>query len=77
MLSSPNEGQSTMKRFLALALLIGGSTFGVVGCTETTEVKKVEEVKGPEGTKKITDKTTIEATGDQKGTTPTPETPKP
>ncbi len=59
-----------MKRLLASALIVGVSTFGVVGCEEKTETKTVSEVKTPDGTKKVTDKTTTEATGDQKSTEP-------
>jgi hypothetical protein len=65
-----------MKRFLASALIIGVSSFGLVGCEERTEVKKVTEINGPGGSKKITDSEKVEATGDQKGTTPVVETPK-
>jgi hypothetical protein len=76
MLSTPIEGQLTMKRFLASALIIGVSTFGLVGCEEKKEVETVTKIKTPEGDKTITDKTTVESTGDQKGTTPVVETPK-
>ncbi len=55
-----------MKRFLASALIIGVSTFGLVGCEEKSEVKKTTEVSTPSGTEKVTDKTTVEKTGDAK-----------
>ena len=59
-----------MKRLLASALIVGVSTFGVVGCEQKTETKNVSETKTPDGTKKVTDKQTIEATGDQKSNEP-------
>jgi hypothetical protein len=42
-----------MKRTLILCAILG--LLAPVGCGETTEVKKVEEVKTPDGTKTITD----------------------
>lgn len=52
-----------MKRLLASALIVGVSTFGVVGCEQKTETKNVSETKTPDGTKKVTDTQTTEATG--------------
>ena len=72
MLSSLIEGQSTMKRFLASALIVGVSTFGLVGCEEKSEVKTTTEAKGPEGSVKETDTKKIEKTGDAKDGAPTP-----
>jgi len=55
-----------MKRFLAAALIVGVSTFGLVGCEDKGEVKKVEEIKTPEGTNKTTDTHKVETTGGDK-----------
>jgi hypothetical protein len=69
-----------MKRFLATALIIGVSSFGLVGCEEKTEDKKVETVTTPKGKETVTETTRVEKSGDQKDdkTVPpaTPETPK-
>jgi hypothetical protein len=44
-----------MKRFLASAFIIGVSTFGVVGCDQTTKTEDTTKTTGPGGsdTKKI------------------------
>ena len=68
-----------MKRFLASALIIGVSTFGLVGCDEKSQTKTTTESKGPEGSVKETDTKTIQKTGNEKdnATTPAPvEAPK-
>lgn len=84
MLSNSEEGHQPMKRFLASALLVGISSFGLVGCDQKSEEKKVDSVTTPTGTDKVT--TTVEEKkgGDMKepgaGTAPatTPATePKP
>ena len=81
MLSSLIEGQHTMKRFLASALIVGVSTFGLVGCEEKSEVKTKTESTTPGGSETVTDTKKIEKTGDAKDggamapSTPT-ETPK-
>jgi hypothetical protein len=67
-----------MKRFLASSLIIGVSTFGLVGCDEKSKVEDVKTIKTPDGSEKV--KTTVEDTksGSAKETAPTttPETPK-
>ena len=55
-----------MKRLIASALIVGVSTFGLVGCEQKSEVKDVKEIKTPGGTEKVTTKVTDEKTGDQK-----------
>jgi len=69
-----------MKRFIALALLVGVSTFGLVGCDQTSTDKKTEEVNTPNGKVKATTETKIEKSGDAKDPAPstsaTTETPK-
>ena len=72
MLSFFSEGQRTMKRFLASALIVGVSTFGLVGCEQKSEVKDEKTIKTPTGTEKVTT-TTIEdkKTGDAKDPAPT------
>jgi hypothetical protein len=51
-------------------------TLGLAGCGETSSVTDKKEVKGPEGTTTVTDKTTIKQTGNNPPpadtTTPTP-----
>ena len=61
-----------MKRFLASALIIGVSTFGLVGCDEKSEVKKETEIKTPGGSDKITTTTEEKKTGDAKDNAATP-----
>ncbi len=51
-----------MTTMLAGAML-AGLTIGMAGCTEEASVKKETEVKGPGGTAKITEKTTVDKTG--------------
>jgi hypothetical protein len=78
MLSLHIKRNLNMKRFLAAALIVGVSTFGLVGCEQKSEVTDVKTIKTPTGTDKVT--TTIEEkkTGDAKDPAPTttPETPK-
>ena len=79
MLSFLSEGQQTMKRFLASALIVGVSTFGLVGCDQKSEVKEQTTVKTPAGTDTITKTTEEKQTGDAKDpapTTPPVEAPK-
>ncbi len=73
MLSTPLEGQLNMKRLIASALLVGVSTFGFVGCDQTTKTESVTKTSGPEGsdTKKV--KVEETKTGDAKD--PAPSTP--
>jgi hypothetical protein len=71
-----------MKRFLASTLIIGVSTFGLVGCEEKSKVEDVKTIKTPGGTDKVTTTVEEKKTGDQKDNAPTapatpaPETPK-
>jgi hypothetical protein len=70
-----------MKRFMASTLIIGVSTFGLVGCEQKTEDKTVRTSETPGGGKvKETESVKIEKSGDAKDpapvTTPAPETPK-
>jgi hypothetical protein len=51
-----------MTTMLAGAML-GGLTIGMVGCTEEASVTKETTVKGPEGTSKTTEKTSVEKSG--------------
>jgi hypothetical protein len=74
MLSSLIEGQRNMKRFLASALIVGISTFGLVGCEEKSETKTTTESKTPTGSETVTTTTQDKKTGDMKdgGATPPP-----
>ena len=47
---------------LAVAIL-AGLTFGMVGCTEESSVTKETDVKAPGGTTKITEKTSVDKSG--------------
>jgi hypothetical protein len=73
MLSSPIQGPPIMKRFLASALIVGVSTFGVVGCDQTSSDVKKEELKTPTGSTTVTTKTEVDKSGDHKD--PAPVTP--
>jgi hypothetical protein len=65
-----------MKRFLASALIVGVSTFGLVGCDQTTTEKKTDEVNTPSGKVKATTETKIEKSGDAKDPAPSTDAPK-
>ncbi len=66
-----------MKRFLALALIIGVSTFGLVGCEEKAAVKTETTTTTPGGGKiKEVDEHKIEKSGDAKDPAPSTEAPK-
>lgn len=51
-----------MRRYIALAACL--SLLTLVGCGETTEVKKQVTVETPGGTTTTTEKTTVEKTGE-------------
>jgi hypothetical protein len=76
MLSALDEGQLTMKRLSALALIIGGSTIGLVGGDQTTKTEEKQVITTPGGTetKKIT--TEDKKTGELKDPAPSTEAPK-
>ncbi len=75
-----------MKRFIATSLIIGVSTFGLVGCDEKSESTTKQEVKTPNGSETKTIKVEDAKSGDMKdsekdkdkatSTTTTTETPK-
>jgi hypothetical protein len=71
-----------MKRFVASVLIIGVSSFGLVGCEEKGSTVTTEKVKTPTGSEETTIKVEDKKTGDMKDsekekTVPvTPETPK-
>ncbi len=78
MLSTPSQGQQIMKRLLASALIIGVSTFGLVGCEQKTEDKVVKESTTPGGGKvKETTDVKTEKSGDAKDPAPSTGEPKP
>ena len=58
-----------MKRILTALVLTSFSACLMVGCAEETKEKSVDSVSTPDGEKKVTTETKVEATGDQKGTT--------
>ena len=59
-----------MKRFLTAALILSSfSVFTLAGCSEETKEKKTDVISTPDGEKKVTQETKIEASGDQKGST--------
>jgi hypothetical protein len=51
-----------MTAMLAVAIL-SGLTIGMVGCTEEASVTKETTVKGPEGTSKVTEKSSVDKSG--------------
>jgi hypothetical protein len=59
-----------MKRLLAAALIVGVSTFGLVGCDQKTEVEKKTTVTTPTGSTTDTVKETVKKTGTDKEPTP-------
>jgi hypothetical protein len=71
-----------MKRFLASALIIGVSTFGLVGCEDKAENKVKETSTGPGGTTTTTIDKKVESSGNNPPansageTAKTPEAPK-
>jgi hypothetical protein len=65
-----------MKRFLASALLVGVSSFGLVGCDQKTEVKEEKSIKTPGGEVKEKDVKTIDKSGDAKDPSPSTDAPK-
>ncbi len=60
-----------MKRFLASSLIIGVSTFGLVGCEQKTEDKVKETSTTPGGKVEKTTEVKIEKSGDAKDPAPT------
>jgi hypothetical protein len=61
----PEQGKSTMKRVLALALIVGViSGFGLVGCGDQTGTTTTEKVSTPEGTTTTTSETKVKSTGE-------------
>jgi hypothetical protein len=72
--------EATIMRKLMTAMLagaiLGGLTIGMVGCTEEASVTKETTVKGPEGTAKTTEKTSVEKSGQNPPAAPS-ETSKP
>jgi ABC-type glycerol-3-phosphate transport system substrate-binding protein len=53
-----------MKRMLSLAIVLGGMSLGVVGCSSETSTTKETEVSGPGGTTTVTEEKTVETTGE-------------
>jgi len=66
-----------MKRLLASALLIGVSTFGLVGCDQKAEEKSTTTTTTPGGKVTVTDDKKIEKSGDAKDPAPSTGEPKP
>jgi len=53
-----------MKRLLSLAIILGGMSLGVAGCSKEATVKTETEVSGPGGTTTVTEEKTVETTGE-------------
>lgn len=53
-----------MKRFLASALIVGVSTFGLVGCEDTSKVEKTTTTETPSGTTTETETKKVETSGE-------------
>jgi hypothetical protein len=77
LLSSFLEGHQPMKRFLASALIVGVSTFGLVGCEDKAETKVKETTTTPGGTTTTTTGKTVESTGSNPPANSAGETAKP
>jgi hypothetical protein len=56
--------------------MLAGLTFGMVGCTEESSVTKETEIKAPGGTTKITEKASVDKSGQNPPSAPS-ETAKP
>jgi len=55
---------TTMKRFLASALVLGAVTgFGLVGCSDTQKVEDKQTVSGPGGTTTTTVEKEVSSSG--------------
>jgi hypothetical protein len=66
-----NLGETAMKRIFGLVAIATLSCL-MLGCTETTEVKRETTVETPEGSTTTTERTTIEQEGENP---PPPENP--
>ena len=53
-----------MKRFLSLAVILGGMSLGLVGCSKEASVTSEKKVTGPGGTTTVTEEKTVETTGE-------------
>ena len=53
-----------MKHLMALAVVVGGMSLGLVGCSKEASVTSEKEVTGPGGTTTVTEETTVETTGE-------------
>jgi hypothetical protein len=53
-----------MKRFLSLAVILGGMSLGLAGCSKEASVTTEKEVTGPGGTTTVTEEKTVETTGE-------------
>ncbi len=53
-----------MKRFLTIAIVAGGMSLGLVGCSKEASVTSEKEVTGPGGTTTVTEEKTVETTGE-------------
>ena len=53
-----------MKKFLSLAIVLGGMSLGALGCSKEASKTTETEVTGPGGTTTVTEETTVETTGE-------------
>jgi hypothetical protein len=65
-----------MKRLLASALIIGVSTFSIVGCDQATKTEDKQVITTPGGSETKTIRTEDKKSGDLKEPTPSTEAPK-
>jgi len=53
-----------MKRFLALSMILGVTSFGLVGCGEESKVTETSTTSTPDGETKVTEETKVETSGE-------------
>jgi len=53
-----------MKRFLALSMILGVTSFGLVGCGEESKVTETTTATTPDGETKVTEETKVETSGE-------------
>jgi hypothetical protein len=64
-----------MKRFLTLSVILGVTSFGLVGCGEESKVEETQKVTTPEGSKEVKTETSTTEKGNAPATPPAETTP--
>ena len=55
---------------MLVGAMLAGLTIGMVGCTEEASVTKETDIKAPGGTTKVTEKTSVDKSGQNPPATP-------